>query len=125
MCFFFVGYNWSEKKNATGWLVTEQTKQKRLNNTPQEDKLISIWNRLWFFLLIGKKVFGLFEAVPMNLWITFEPSTILVLESAEVTSTSDGLPGVNCNIQNWAIYFAICPIKFLSKKLKINFFQEV
>jgi hypothetical protein len=33
--------------------------------------------------------------LPLNLWITSIPSTILILESAEVTSTSDGLLGEN------------------------------
>lgn len=43
--------------------------------------------------------FGLTEVAPKNFWTTFESSTILVLQSPEVTSTSDGLPGANCNMK--------------------------
>jgi hypothetical protein len=36
--------------------------------------------------------------LPLNLWRISIPSTILILESAEVTSTSDGLLGENYEV---------------------------
>lgn len=37
----------------------------------------------------------LVENLPLNLWITSEPSSIRIRESADVTRTSDGFTGEN------------------------------